>query len=127
MNQCYSVSACVCPCTTDVVLFGQVSHACRAAVVDFGVPQEEEPEEEVEDDSEEENTSDKGIERPLLLRVQNFVGSVERLAWAKEMGCPWEVGRGEEVCAAAAEAGNLEVLRWAWEHRCPWDSHTCAM
>jgi hypothetical protein len=28
---------------TDVVVFGQVGRACRAAVVAFGVPQEEEP------------------------------------------------------------------------------------
>jgi hypothetical protein len=45
----------------DLVLFGQAGHVCRAAVVAFGVPQEEES----SDDSD-----DQGIEGgPLLLRV----------------------------------------------------------
>ena len=119
------MSTCVCPYTSDVVLFGQVSHACRAAVEDFGWPQEVESEEQAEDRVL--NMGDDGVDSiqdgPLLLRVQDFVGSVERLAWAKEMGCPWN----EEVCAHAADVGHLEVLRWAWEHRCPWDSQTCGM
>ena len=108
-----------------MVLFGQVSHACRAAVKDFGWPQEVESEEEEGDRVL--DAGDDGVdsirEGPLLLRVKNFVGSVERLAWARGMGCPWD----EEVCTAAADAGNLEALRWAWEHRCPWDWQTCAM
>ena len=98
---------------TDLVMFGQAARACRAAVVAFGVPHEE----ATNDDSD-----DEGIERgPLILRVHNCVGSVERLALAKARGCPWD-GR---ICQWAAEGGNLEVLKWAWERRCPWDSSTC--
>jgi len=99
---------------TDIVLFGQAGRACHAAVVAFDVPQEE----ETSDDSDDEGT---GV-GPLLLRVENFVGSVERLAWAKARGCPWDAS----ICAYAAEDGDLEVLKWAWERRCPWDSRTCA-
>ena len=96
---------------TDLVLFGQVGLACRAAVVAFfGVPQ-------TSDDSDDEGTEEGG---PLLLRAEDFVGSVERLAWAKERGCPWDEG----TCYYAAEGGHLEVLKWAWE-RCPWDSRVC--
>ena len=68
---------------TDLVLFGQANRACRTAVVAFGVPQEEAPSYDINDDE--------GTERgPLLLNVEDFVGSVERLAWAKERGCPWD-------------------------------------
>jgi len=98
---------------TDLVLFGQAGRACRAAVVAFGVPQEE----ETSDGSDDEGTEG----GPLLLRVEDFVGSVERLAWAKEKGCPWDVNG----CAYDALGGNLEVLKWAWERRCPWDSQVC--
>jgi hypothetical protein len=97
---------------TDLVLFGQVGRACRAAVVAFGVPQEEvERWSDVSDDEGSEGGA-------LLLRVEKFVGSVERLAWAKASGCPWD----ESVCLYAARGGHLEVLKWAWECRCPWDS-----
>jgi hypothetical protein len=99
---------------TDIVVFGQAARACRAAVVAFGVPQEE-----VWSD-EEGSTGDEGTEEggPLLLRVQNFVGSVARMTWAKTRGCPWDVN----TCAYyVAEGGQLEVLKWAWEHRCPWN------
>ena len=100
---------------TDVVLFGQANRACRAAVVAFGVPQEEAG--RWTDEGGEEGTGG----GPLLLRVQNFVGSVERLAWAKARGCPWD----ENVCSAAAEGGHLQVLKWAWERSCPWDKRVC--
>jgi len=100
---------------TDLVLFGQAGRACRAAVVAFGVPQEE----ETRDGSDDEGNGGGG---QLLLRVNNFVGSVERLAWAKEMGCPWD----GSVCAYAAEGGHLEALKFAWERRCPWDSQVCS-
>ena len=130
---------------TDLVVFGQAARACRAAVVAFGVPQEE-----VQVSSDEEgSTVDEGTEwgGSLLLRVQNFVGSVARLAWAKARGCPWD----EEICAWAARGGHLKVLKWAWgaavasqvcccaaagghlkvlqwarEHGCEWDALTCA-
>ena len=89
---------------TDLVLFGQAGRACRAAVVAFGVPKEEEVE-ETSDDSDDEGAGG----GPLLHRMQDFVGSVERLAWAKERGCPWD----ESICAFAARGGLLEVLKWA--------------
>ena len=101
---------------TDMVVFGQVGRGCRAAVVAFGVPQEEEVE-GWSDDSDDEGTQG----GPLLLRVGNFVGSIERLAWAKAGGCPWD----ESTCALAAEGGHLEVLQWAREHGCDWTEHTC--
>jgi hypothetical protein len=52
----------------------------------------------------------------VSLKVEEFVGSAEMLAWAKDNGCPWE----EETCAAAAAGGHLEVLQWAREHGCAW-------
>ena len=102
---------------TDVVLFGQANRACRAAVVAFGVPQAAEASDDDGDDSDDEGAG----EGPLILRVWNFVGSVERLAWAKAGGCPWNAS----VCSYAADGGHLEVLKWAWERRCPWDSSVC--
>jgi hypothetical protein len=83
---------------TDMVLFGQAGRACRAAVVAFGVPQEEEMERGSED-SDDEGTG----AGPILLRVEDFVGSVELLAWAKMRGCPWD----ENICSAAAGDGRL--------------------
>jgi len=84
------------------------------------------------------------------LNVDEFVGSVARLAWAKVNGCPWgtrtcsSVARGGRLavlqwarehecdwdlmtCARAAEGGYLQMLRWAREHGCPWDERTCAL
>jgi len=55
------------------------------------------------------------------LKIDDFVWSVGRLAWAKANGCPWV----ERTCALAALDGHLEVLRWAREHGCPWDNRTC--
>jgi hypothetical protein len=63
-----------------------------------------------------------GIAEGVPLMVTEFCGSVERLAWAKANGCPWD----ERTCASAARGGFLEVLRWAREHHCPWDWRTCA-
>ena len=60
--------------------------------------------------------------RRELGRMPNFVGSVSRLAWAKERGCPWD----ENTCAKAAEGGHLEVLQWARANGAPWDKLTCA-
>ena len=126
---------------TDLVLFGQAGRACRAAVVAFGVPQEEEASDVSDDEG-----SEGG---PLLLRVEDFVGSVERLAWAKEIGCAWDeeicawaasgghldvlkwvcaevgVGADSQVCSLAALGGHLAVLQWAREHGCDWDEETC--
>jgi hypothetical protein len=61
------------------------------------------------------------VRRELAL-VPNFVGSIARLAWAKERGCPWD----EETFACIAEGGNVEVAKWAKERGCPWDDEwTC--
>jgi hypothetical protein len=86
----------------DLALFGQVGQGCRAAVGVFGERQG-------------------GEGRPLLLKIEDFVGSVERLAWARENGCPWDEG----TCSLAATGGRLEVLRWARAHDCPWNERVC--
>jgi len=87
---------------------------------------EEDEEDEVEEEPlQEGSTSDESTEGgPLLFkfRVKDFVVSVERLAWAKERGCPWDT----LICVMAGEGGHLEVLKWAWERRCPWDSSVCS-
>jgi len=62
-----------------------------------------------------------GITEGVPLGVTEFCGSVERLAWAKANGCPWNA----RTCALAARDGRIEVLRWAREHDCPWDERTC--
>ena len=60
---------------------------------------------------------------PLVpLKVEQFVRSVQLLAWAMANKCPWNA----RVCARAADGGHLEVLQWAREHDCPWDKWTCA-
>ena len=63
-----------------------------------------------------------GITEGAPLRVSEFCGTVDRLAWAKANGCTWN----ERTCALAARGGQIEVLKWAREHDCPWDSRTCA-
>ena len=68
---------------TDLVTLGQAARACRAAVVAFGAPQEE----VWSDDIDEEGGTGEGTEGgPLVLRGGSFVGSIERLAWAKARG-----------------------------------------
>ena len=57
----------------------------------------------------------------VKLKLVDFVGSVKRLAWAKDNGCPWD----PRTCARAAEGGHLEVLQWAREHGCLLDRWTC--
>jgi hypothetical protein len=57
----------------------------------------------------------------VRLKLSEFVGSVERLAWAKDNGCPWV----EETCATVARGGHLQVLQWARAHDCPWRATTC--
>ena len=81
----------------------------------------------------------------MPLKIEDFVGSVKRLAWAKANGCPWiwktfgkiakpggaavgagarlPVGRSDVLLAAAR--GDLEMLPWARERGCPWHSLTC--
>ncbi len=56
-------------------------------------------------------------------KVEDFVGSVERLEWAKANGCLWEEG----TCSAVAEYGDLAVLQWARAHGCQWEESTCGL
>jgi hypothetical protein len=58
-----------------------------------------------------------------VFKLKRFVGSAERLAWAKANGCSWESSR---TCAVISKYGIMAVLRWAREHGCPWDPWTCA-
>ena len=60
--------------------------------------------------------------RRELARVPNFVGSISRLAWAKERGCPWY----EKTFTCIARGGNVDVAKWAKERGCQWDERTCA-
>ena len=66
------------------------------------------------------NVRDVAAVRRELGRMPNFVGSVSRLAWAKERGCPWN----EKTCVAAALGGHLEVLQWARANSAPWGEWT---
>jgi hypothetical protein len=63
----------------------------------------------------------KGVWR-VRHKVRDFCTSVERLAWAKNNGCPWV----ERTCAIAAQGGRLDMLHWARKNDCPWDARTCA-
>jgi hypothetical protein len=63
-----------------------------------------------------------GLAGGMPFTVAEFYRSVERLAWAKANGCPWN----EWTCAWIAAGGHLDVLMWAREHHCPWDEQTCA-
>jgi hypothetical protein len=56
------------------------------------------------------------------LKLVDFLGSVETLAWAKDSGCPW----GRRTFELAARHGILQVLPWVREHGCEWDWRTCA-
>ena len=57
----------------------------------------------------------------VKFRVEDFVETVELLAWAMDNGCRWDA----HTCAAVTKGGGLEVLQWAREHDCPWDERTC--
>ena len=85
-----------------IALLARVRRGWHAVVVSSGLPRA-------------------GITERRPLRVTEFCGSVERLAWAKANGCPWH----EWTCRFAAEGGHLDVLMWAREHNCPWDRRTC--
>ena len=56
-----------------------------------------------------------------VFKLVDFLGTAERLAWAKANGCPWDA----ETCCYAARGGNLEALKWARQHGCPWNAGTC--
>jgi len=55
-----------------------------------------------------------------LLRA--FLGSAERLAWAKANGCPWDL----RTCELAVAGGKLEALKRVRALDCPWSEGTCA-
>ena len=88
---------------TDLAMFARVGLASRAAVVSSGLPR----------------TGEIG---GGAFELEEFCGSVQRLAWARANGCPWV----PSVCALAAASGRVEVLQWAREHGCDWDENTCA-
>jgi len=88
---------------TGRALVARVGRGSRAVVVVSGLPRA-------------------GTTVGLPLKIKDFVGSVELLAWAKENGCPWI----ERTCAMIARHGHLQVLRRARELDCPWDVSTCA-
>jgi len=56
------------------------------------------------------------------LKLLEFFGSAERLAWGKSNGCPWIAA----TCQLLAKHGQLEALQWARELECPWDARVCA-
>jgi len=77
---------------------------------------------------------------PLILN--DFVGSVGRLAWARENGCPWDTRTGWLVSSGGDQTwarergcpwvegtwrGHMEVLMWAHDNGCPcWAPMSCA-
>jgi hypothetical protein len=87
---------------TTLAMLAETSRTFRAAVASSGIPRVR--------------------HRSKRLKREEFCSSVERLAWAKSRGCPWNV----VTCALIAEGGHLEVLVWAREHGCPWNELTCA-
>ena len=96
----------------DRTFLGQAGSACRAAVAASDLPRAGTEVEVLEGSS----------VWVVTHRLTEFVGSIERLAWAKASGCPW-IAR---ICSIAAWGGHLEVLKWAREQGCPWDERTCA-
>jgi hypothetical protein len=86
---------------TDCALLAQVGKPWLAVVVGNNRPR-----------------AGKGWSVPL--KLADFVGSVERLAWAKDNGCPWD----KETCEVIAAGGHLDVLQWARAHSCPWGTGT---
>jgi hypothetical protein len=121
----------------DRTFLAQTGRACRAAVAGSGLPRA--------------GTRAEVLGKSVWVvthRLREFVGSVERLAWAKESGCPWiawicelrrsgrasggdtvgsgaQLPMGHEDVRLAAYLGHLEVLKWARKHGCPWDFWTC--
>ena len=95
----------------DRTFLAQAGSACRAAVAASDLPRA--------------GTSRQVLGMSVWVvkhRLEEFVGSVERLDGAKASGCPW-VAR---ICSLAARGGSLEVLQWARQHGCPWDTETCS-
>jgi hypothetical protein len=51
------------------------------------------------------------------LKIDDFVGSVQMLAWAKDNGCHWLM----LTCGHIVGGGKLEVLQWTRAQGCLWD------
>ena len=90
---------------TSLGLFARVNGACEAAVVAAAGM-----------------SSVEAWRAKEKLKVEDFVGSVEMLKFARTNGCPWD----RRICKLAAQGGHLEVLQWARANGCPWDWETCA-
>ena len=88
---------------SDRRVFAYVSQACRKSVQLSGLPWA-------------------GDTPGVKMILAEFVGSVDRLKFAREEGCPWNA----LTCAAIAKGGDLKVLKYARANGCPWDSQTCA-
>ena len=95
----------------DLTFFAQAGSACRTAVAASDLPRAGEPRVD-------ESGKTTWVVQHML---EEFVSSVDRLAWAKASGCRWDV----MTAMLVAHAGRLDVLKWARDHYCPWDSNTC--
>lgn len=58
---------------------------------------------------------------PRLTRLLAYVGDLEALQWARDVGCAWD----GLTCSYAAFGGHLAVLQWLHAHGCAWDEWTC--
>ena len=67
------------------------------------------------------NTRSLGRVAARVFKLEDFLGSAERLAWAKASGCPWDW----RTCQLAAARGSLGALQWMREHGCRWNAGTC--
>jgi hypothetical protein len=103
----------------DRTFLGQAGGACRAAVAASDLPRAGTRRVEVLGRTR--ATTRRVVLWVVTHRLNAFVESVERLAWAKASGCPWV----ERTCAVVAQSGRIEVLRWAREQDCPWGAGTC--
>ena len=100
----------------DRTFLAQAGSACRAAVVASDLPRAS----DLPNGMRSEVRGNSVV--VVTHRLRAFCTSVERLAWAKNAGCPWF----EKICSIAASDGNMEVLRWAaQDQRCPWNEDTC--
>jgi hypothetical protein len=88
---------------TDLAMFARVGPVSRAAVVSSNLPSA-------------------GASEGVPLKLKEFCGSVQRLAWAKANDCPWVAA----TCAIASRIGHMDVLKWVRAHGCDWDAWTCA-
>ena len=72
--------------STDIAVLSQLGPRWLAAVVGSGLPHA-------------------GKSEGVPLKLNEFVGSAGRLAWARENGCPWT----PRACAVVAKGGNLQA------------------